>query len=197
MTSSSIQEHKVIIRYGDLADLPLLAKGDFSFEVMSELIEPFINVCTAPVEQRYRKSYGFDADELAEYLGAPDRVLFVAQANGSPVGYMAVSQGWNNYAVIEDIAVDIPHRRSGVARLMMNAAVEWARKMELAGIRLETQSINVSACRFYEQYGFVLGGHDRYLYRGMHPDSREVALFWYLNFQEKSNFPDSDRASES
>lgn len=102
--------------------------------------------------------------------------------NGCPIGYLIVSQSWNNYAVIEDMAVDAPHRGSGVARLMMDAAVEWARGAALAGVRLETQSINVAACRFYERYGFLLGGHDRYLYRRLHPDSREVALFWYLHF---------------
>jgi streptothricin acetyltransferase len=139
-------------------------------------------VRTTPVEQSYRKNYGFDADELAEYLNRPDAGFFVAEVDSSPIGYVVVTQGWNNYAIIEDIAVDAPHRGSGVARLMMDAAVEWARGAALAGVRLETQSVNVAACRFYERYGFLLGGHDRYLYRGLHPDSREVALFWYLPF---------------
>jgi streptothricin acetyltransferase len=121
-------------------------------------------------------------DELAEYLNRPDAGFFVAEVDSSPIGYVVVTQGWNNYAIIEDITVDAPHRGSGVARLMMDAAVEWARGAALAGVRLETQSVNVAACRFYERYGFLLGGHDRYLYRGLHPDSREIALFWYLPF---------------
>nr|WP_300309307.1 GNAT family N-acetyltransferase [Halomonas sp.] len=182
MTPSSIPAHKVIVRRGDLADLPRLSKSDFSFEVAAELTEPFTGVQIAPVAPPYRKDYGFDADELAEYLDRPDGALFVALVNGNPIGYMAVSQVWNNYALIEDIAVDAPHRGIGVARFMMDAAVEWARGAALAGVRLETQSNNITACRFYERYGFVLGGHDRYLYRGIHPDSREVALFWYLHF---------------
>lgn len=182
MTLSSMQAHETIVRRGDIADLPHLAQSDFSFEVTAELAEPFDGARTAPVEPPYRKNYGFDTDELAEYLNMPDGGLFVAQMNGCPIGYLIVSQSWNNYAVIEDIAVDAPHRGSGVARLMMDAAVEWARGAALAGVRLETQSINVAACRFYERYGFLLGGHDRYLYRGLHPECREVALFWYLHF---------------
>jgi streptothricin acetyltransferase len=45
---------------------------------------------------------------------------------------------------------------------------------------LETQNNNVGACKLYEACGFTLGGFDRYLYRGEMPDTREIALFWYL-----------------
>ena len=183
-TLASMQAHNVTVRRAGAADLPRLALCDFSFEVAAELVEPFEAMQTAPVEPPYRKDYGFDADELADYLDLSDGGLFVALANRAPIAYMAVSQGWNNYAVIEDIAVDAPHRGNGIARLMLDTAAAWARETSLAGLRLETQSVNVAACRVYKRYGFLLGGHDRYLYRGLHPDSREIALFWYLPFQD-------------
>lgn len=64
----------------------------------------------------------------------------------------------------------------------MNKAVLWAEAVGLNTIRLETQSNNVAACRFYQRFGFVLGGYDRYLYCRMDPDvSADVALFWYLH----------------
>jgi hypothetical protein len=47
---------------------------------------------------------------------------------------------------------------------------------------LETQNINVAACRLYERCSFVLGGFDACLYRGVMPGTREIALFWYLLF---------------
>jgi hypothetical protein len=46
----------------------------------------------------------------------------------------------------------------------MDRAVSWANEQGLPGIRLETQSNNVGACRFYERYGFELAGYDRHLY---------------------------------
>jgi streptothricin acetyltransferase len=52
----------------------------------------------------------------------------------------------------------------------------------LPGVRLETQSNNVAACRFYERQGFVLKGFDADLYRGEMPGTREIALFWYFWF---------------
>lgn len=177
-----MQEYNTIVRCGNHADLSRLAKCDFSFEITSELAEPFEGMRTNSVGQPYRKNYDYNANELAESLNRSDAELFVAQINDSPVGYLAVSQDWNNYALIEDFAVDAFYRGSGVGRLMMGSAKKWSRERGLAGLRLETQSINVAACRFYERYGFLLGGHDRYLYRGLHSSSQEVALFWYLHF---------------
>lgn len=58
--------------------------------------------------------------------------------------------------------------------------LEWARKLALAGISLKAHSNSAAVCRFYQRYGFVLGGYDRYLYQAMHPGTREIALFWYL-----------------
>jgi streptothricin acetyltransferase len=174
--------HKVIIRRGDPACLDRLAQCDFSFEITADIPEPFNGEGTVPVEPPYRKSYNYNVDELAKYLESSEGAFFVAEVDGSTIGYVAVSRGWNNYAVIEDIAVDSSQRRNGVARLLMDVAVGWAREAALAGVRLETQSNNVAACRFYERYGFVLGGYDRYLYRAMHPGTREIALFWYLLF---------------
>lgn len=69
-----------------------------------------------------------------------------------------------------------------MARSLVDQALAWARDGGMPGIRLETQSNNVGACRFYVRCGFVLGGHDRCLYQALHPGTREVALFWYLFF---------------
>jgi len=48
---------------------------------------------------------------------------------------------------------------------------------------LETQSNNVAACKFYASCGFVIGGVDLHLYQGLHPQSDEIAIFWYLIFE--------------
>ncbi|MEL4377801.1 GNAT family N-acetyltransferase [Brucella cytisi] len=170
------------IRPGTLADLSLLAHYDFSFEVRDEIVDPFEKMDSVPLRQPYRKDYGFDETDLTEYLIGPGKQLFVAVLNDIPIGYLAISEGWNKYAVVEDVAVAAGNRQGGVGRLLMDAAVHWARDTGLAGVRLETQSTNISACRFYSNYGFSLGGYDRFLYLGLYPETREIALFWYLHF---------------
>ncbi len=171
------------VRSAVSADITKLAARDYSFLVRAVAVEPFDDLDhTVPVEAPYDKSYGFDGDELHGYLDGDGLALFVAEAAAGPVAYAAVSRGWNGYAVVDDIAVDAAHRGGGTGRRLMDAVVGWARLEMLEGVRLETQSNNLAACRFYRRYGFVLGGYDRYLYTPLHPGTNEVALFWYLRF---------------
>ncbi|QRY67564.1 GNAT family N-acetyltransferase [Ensifer sp. PDNC004] len=155
---------------------------DFSFEITSEAL-PFTGPGLrdiAPVE-RYIKAYESDPDELVAAAG-PDAALFAARLDGRLAGYIALSKTWNGFAEVDDIAVDSNARRAGVARALMDRAVLWARERGLPGIRLETQSNNVAACRFHERYGFELAGYDRHLYSALTPGTHEIALFWYLRF---------------
>ena len=161
-----------------------IAPCDFSFDIRSELLAPYRD----PVEHArpvapHRKTYAFEADDFAEI--GPDRLLAVARERGRVCGYILVSESWNGYASVDDFAVDRAFRGTGLGLRLMDRAVQWARDRDLPGVRLETQSNNVAACRFYRRYGFVLGGHDEYQYRSF-PDLRaEVALFWYLVFPKE------------
>lgn len=53
----------------------------------------------------------------------------------------------------------------------------------LPGMMLETQNNNLGACRLYERCGYVMGGVDHLRYRGIDPQTREVAIFWYRLFK--------------
>ncbi|QGZ43059.1 GNAT family N-acetyltransferase [Pseudoduganella flava] len=170
------------------ASVAALAHCDFSFEIASELTAPFDDECVAratPLAAPYRKRYDVDFDEIGSTLDDADCAVFVAQAAGHAVGYLIVGRCWSGYAIVEDFAVDAAHRGLGLARQLMDAAVGWAQAHGMPGLRLETQSNNVAACRFYRRYGFTLGGHDHHLYRALHPGTREVALYWYLPFALK------------
>lgn len=156
-------------------------KLDDSFLVESELrlfAEDGVTHYEVVPVSPYEKSY---ADEgLSDYQNLPDEAVFLAYLDGSVAGRVVLSEGWNRYAWIEDIAVDARCRRLGVGRALMDRAIAWAIERGLPGIRLETQSNNVPACKFYEACGFQLGGFDRNLYRGLDEETTEIALFWYL-----------------
>jgi streptothricin acetyltransferase len=152
---------------------------DFSFDVTHELVtpysDPFVHVRpTTP----YRKAYTFDDAEFMDI--GPDRMLAVARDAGRVRGYILVSKSWNNYALVDDFAVDRTVRGSGVGRRLMDRAVLWTEERDLPGMRLETQTNNVPACRFYRRYGFELGGYDEHLYGALADVRAETALFWYL-----------------
>jgi GNAT superfamily N-acetyltransferase len=79
-------------------------------------------------------------------------------------------------AVIWDIRVADGVRRQGVGSRLFRAAEAWAAARGCRQIKVETQNINVPACRFYLRQGCTLGGINRFAY----PDlPHEVQLLWY------------------
>lgn len=172
----------VSIVHGTAELLRELEGLDYSFQVDEEAVPPFDgpDIVNTVRCKPFLKGYGFDARSLSRHLHNPDRTVFVALVGGRPVGFIAVEKSWNNLVAIADFAVDRRVRRRQVGRLLMNAAVTWVRDHGLRGIRLETQSNNLSACRFYASYGFRLGGFDRLLYAAIDGVQTETALFWYL-----------------
>jgi ribosomal protein S18 acetylase RimI-like enzyme len=96
-----------------------------------------------------------------------------------------VSKGWNGFAHIENLIVAQDFRRQGLSRALVERAVAWAQSKLYPGVMVETQNNNVSACQLYASCGFKLQGFDSCLYRGLNPQSQEVALFWYRQVQER------------
>ncbi len=129
------------------------------------------------------KHYGKDDIDYSTYIDNPDRIVFLAYADGRFAGQITLRKSWNRYACIENIAVDRRFRRQGIGNELISQAKRWAQQWGLAGLMLETQDNNVSACRFYERCGFRLGGFDTHLYKGLDRDSDEIALYWYLRFE--------------
>jgi streptothricin acetyltransferase len=98
------------------------------------------------------------------------------------VGQIRLRKNWNKYAFIEDIAVACANRRQGIGKELLDKAKHWAIKNKLDGFMLETQDINLSACKFYKKYGFDIGAVDTMLYANF-DNHDEKAVFWYMKFE--------------
>jgi len=85
-------------------------------------------------------------------------------------------EGKHDIAVLWDLRVDPDHRGSGIGTRLVAAATEWAKKRACRLLKVETQNVNVPACRFYAARGFVLGRVDCFAYAEL-PD--EVQLIWH------------------
>ena len=96
---------------------------------------------------------------------------------GLKKGHICSGSNYLKICVILSVAIplQLPQR-------LIQQAFRWAKDNGLPGIRLETQTTNVAACRFYLRQGFTLGGYDRHLYEGLSPGTRETALFFYRFF---------------
>ncbi|WP_175876761.1 GNAT family N-acetyltransferase [Burkholderia sp. BCC0097] len=155
---------------------------DFSFDIVWELNAPYQDLLDLRALPARRKDYGFDPAGWAR--GASGRTaLFRATAGERLAGFVAIEESWNGMAEIADLAVDRHCRRQGIGQFLLAAAEAWARSHGFGFMRLETQANNVAACSTYARAGFVLGGHDRFLYADGE-NAGEVALFWYKDLRD-------------
>lgn len=88
---------------------------------------------------------------------------------------LALLEGRSDLAALWDIRVTPDMRRRGLGAILFRAAEDWARNHRCAELRIETQNVNVPACRFYQRQGCVLTATGVGAYPSL-PD--EVQLIW-------------------
>ena len=180
---------EITIREIDASTLRYVNRTDNAYVVNSRLV---INVENGRIsynvveESPHTKRFQPDEIDYSTYISNPDKMVFFAFVEGDLAGQIRVLKWWNGYAYIGSIVVDDKYRRQGVGRVLMDRVADWSKANGLPGIMLETQSNNVAACRLYERCGFVMGGFDEYLYKGLNPATDEIALYWYLVFNSRS-----------
>jgi GNAT superfamily N-acetyltransferase len=81
-------------------------------------------------------------------------------------------------ACLWDLRVAPEYRGKGVGQKLFGFALDWARKKNCKLFKVETQNVNVPACRFYESQGCHLGAFNLHAY----PQAlNEVQIVWYRN----------------
>ena len=90
---------------------------------------------------------------------------------------MNYCEGREDLAGLWDIRVRPKYRGRGVGRALFRHAETCARNRGCAQMKIETQNVNVPACRFYARMGARLGRVHLYAYRAEGLD--EVELTWY------------------
>ena len=111
--------------------------------------------------------------------------IFSARHEGVRVGGAVVAfategvqmlDGRCDLAVLWDLRVAPDARGQGVGTALFAAVEQWARERACTQLKIETQNVNVGACRFYAARGCTLGALHRFAYPDL-PD--EVQLLWY------------------
>jgi GNAT superfamily N-acetyltransferase len=125
------------------------------------------------VDPPYMKDY----DALEAPASWPEdgrRVGGAAIAFDSPDVHML--EGRRDLAVLWDIRVAPEARGHGVGAALFRAAEAWAAARGCRQMKIETQNVNLPACRFYARQGCVLGAIHRFAYPAL---PHEVQLLWY------------------
>jgi GNAT superfamily N-acetyltransferase len=101
------------------------------------------------------------------------RVGGAAVAHSEPSVVLTGTAG--ETAVLWDLRVDANHRGQGVGRQLFESALSWARERNCRRLEIETQNINVAACKFYARQGCELIAINRNAYPSL---SHETQLIW-------------------
>jgi GNAT superfamily N-acetyltransferase len=94
--------------------------------------------------------------------------------------------GRDDIAVLWDIRVSPAERGAGLGSALFQAAAGWAVSRGCGWLKIETQNVNASACRFYRKMGCTLGAIDRFAYPDL-PD--EVQLLWWKALAARTDKP--------
>jgi GNAT superfamily N-acetyltransferase len=90
-------------------------------------------------------------------------------------GTIALLEGRDDLALLVDLRVDPPMRQRGVGRALLKAVVEWSAVQGARRLLVETQDVNLPACRFYSKNGFILDAANRGAYSDL---PEETQLLW-------------------
>jgi GNAT superfamily N-acetyltransferase len=136
------------------------------------------------LEHSYIKNYdAFAADHPTQWparFAGKRWTLLLAYVDGALGGGAAVAldapiHEEAEHATLWDIRVSPHVRHAGVGTALFHRAEEWALQHGCRALEVETQNINVPACRFYERQGCLLRAANRDAYPEA-PD--EVQLIW-------------------
>lgn len=113
----------------------------------------------------YRQFYGQPGDIprarqwLRERLRFGESVVLLAKRGGATLGFAQLYPMFSSVRtartwILNDLYVDAAARRTGVARALLDAAADFARKDGAAGISLETMADNEAARATYRAAGW-------------------------------------------
>lgn len=139
------------------------------------------------VESPYVKDYDVHAEPeaWASRFDLSHWRFFVARIGSERVGGAAVVfrapdvemlRHRAHVAILWDIRVAPSARRHGVGAALMTSVEAWSAAHGARWLEVETQNINVPACRFYERQGFELREVNRSAYPML---AGEIQLIWY------------------
>lgn len=119
-----------------------------------------------PLFDGYRVFYEQPSDPerartfLRERFDKGDSTVLLAYDGETPAGFVQLYPTFSSVStarvwILNDLFVAPTSRRRGVARMLLEAAAEWARERSALGLQLETAVDNAAAKALYESLGWI------------------------------------------
>ena len=106
----------------------------------------------------------WDRAAFTDFFAVAGTFAYLAESGGEPVGMVVIRPQFDQ-ADILTLAVRQPFRRAGLARRMLDAALQKAQEMGAARLFLEVEEGNEAAVKLYENAGFSHAGRRKLYYR--------------------------------
>jgi GNAT superfamily N-acetyltransferase len=168
----------IAFEVGHVLDVAVRDNGFGGFALSERRLE-------VPYVKDYDAIQGEGPAQWARRFDLSNWGLLAAHLSGRRVGGAVLAfntagimmlEGRSDLAVLWDIRVSVEARGKGVGFSLFRAAEAWATARGCRWLKVETQNINVAACRFYARQGCELGAIHRFAYPEL-PD--EIQLLWY------------------
>jgi GNAT superfamily N-acetyltransferase len=153
-----------------------------------------------PVDPSYVKDYDLVSEPPRDWASRFDTshwAMFLARVDGRAIGGATVAcrsvdlemlEGRTDLAVLWDLRVMPPFRRQRIGRGLFDAVAAWAVAQGCRELKVETQNVNVAACRFYAALGCKLRGVREEAY----PECLGEAQFlWYKSLPVSARVGDN------
>ena len=187
---ADLKEVSVAFNVDRICDVMPVGNGSGGFTLLERTID-------IPYVKDYDRIDGEGPTQWASRFDITNWGFIRAQSQGRLVGGAVIAfntpgvimlERRKDLAVLWDIRVSPEVRERCVGSALLRAAEAWAISTGCTRFKVETQNINVAACRFYEQHGFVLRTVDRFAYPGL---PGEIQLLWYKDLSPQ---PTSSKA---
>jgi ribosomal protein S18 acetylase RimI-like enzyme len=185
---------EIEVREEPIAALAEFAKVPVAFEVRSVFDVAVsddgahVDLTERPLASPYVKDYDAIGDGPGQWGNRFDLSkwgVIAARSRGRVLGGAVIAfhtpdvmmlEGRDDLAVLWDIRVAPEARGRGIGSALFRAAEKWAMEKRCSELKIETQNVNVPACRFYRRQGCVI----RSVRRSAYPDlPDEIQLLWY------------------
>jgi GNAT superfamily N-acetyltransferase len=123
----------------------------------------------------------FDVSNLALFTAREEDRVVGAAAVALNTPSLLILGGRFDVAALWDIRVWPDSRRKGVGSALFVAVVTWATSQGCRDLKVETQNINVPACRFYTRHGCELQAVHHSVYLDL---PEEIQLIWCKDLRD-------------
>ena len=127
-----------------------------------------------------RWSRRFDVSNWAFFLALDRKNIVGGAAVAVRTPGVHMLRGRSDLAVLWDIRVRPEARYRGAGTALFRRAARWSSQVGCRQLNMETQNINLPACRFYAGLGCQLTCIDRDAYAADPRVAHEVQLIWSL-----------------